>query len=310
MLPITKAVRVSTGRIHVGAFYMRRILRIWPLYFSVFFGLALLNHVIPGTGTENRHAWLAFSFLCANWFVSRHGFVAAPIDPLWSVSIEEQFYLFIPLLATLFGRRAMFYVSYVLLAIAVGVEVFYGLHPGGIGEWTNSFLQFQFFCAGTLIALILGGRVLPLSMPVRIGGCVVGFLCWLTLKWFAGSGAGWPVASSIGSWTLLLVGTVLIFLSTLGIPARMVPRWLSYGGKISYGLYVYHGLMLFLVFKVTDHYGRPWLQRGRPYETAVQGFGILAALTLDLIVAHLSYVYFEGFFIRLKKRFTFVVSRD
>ncbi len=43
--------RERTGQIHIKAFYIRRILRIWPLYFVAFYGLALLNHFVPGVGT-------------------------------------------------------------------------------------------------------------------------------------------------------------------------------------------------------------------------------------------------------------------
>ncbi len=43
--------REKPGRIHIRAFYVRRMLRIWPLYFVAFFGLALLNHFVAGVGT-------------------------------------------------------------------------------------------------------------------------------------------------------------------------------------------------------------------------------------------------------------------
>lgn len=54
------------GTIHMGSFYMRRILRIWPLYFTVFYGLILLNHFIPYTGAPDRFSWLAFTLFAGN----------------------------------------------------------------------------------------------------------------------------------------------------------------------------------------------------------------------------------------------------
>ncbi|MCU1223032.1 MAG: hypothetical protein JWQ42_1125 [Edaphobacter sp.] len=79
---------------------------------------------------------------------------------------------------------------------------------GDNGEWTNSFVQFQFFCAGTLIALLLRGRLVRLPVPMRVVGSLLGFGCWFTallcfkvqswephptpvgavLGWFLGSG--------------------------------------------------------------------------------------------------------------------------
>ena len=65
------------GTIHIRSFYMRRILRIWPLYFAVFYGLVLLNHFIRYTGATDPLSWLAFHFLCGqlvhlrSWLDSR-----------------------------------------------------------------------------------------------------------------------------------------------------------------------------------------------------------------------------------------------
>src|SRR5580698_2798454 len=138
--------RERTGRIHIKAFYMRRILRIWPLYFMMFFGLALLNRFIAGVGTEDPLAWLAFTLFAGNWYILHHGWIAGSVDPLWSISVEEQFYIVIPLLAAFAGRRALHIASYLLLGIAYVTVLWYALHPvsGDNGEWTNSFLQFQF----------------------------------------------------------------------------------------------------------------------------------------------------------------------
>ena len=90
--------RQRMGRIHVRAFYMRRILRIWPLYFAVFFGLAALNYFVPGVSTSNPLAWLAFTFFAGNWYILRHGWIAGSVDPLWSIAVEFQVYLFMPVI--------------------------------------------------------------------------------------------------------------------------------------------------------------------------------------------------------------------
>ena len=233
--------RERTGRVHIQAFYMRRILRIWPLYFLVFFGLALLNHFVPGTGTDDPLAWLAFTFFTGNWYILRHGWIAGSVDPLWSISVEEQFYIVIPVLAAFAGRKAVIIVSWLLLAIAYVTVVLYALDPspGDKGEWTNSFVQFQFFSAGTLLAILLKGRLVKLSMPLRFAGFALAFGCWF-MALIRFDVKSWephptPTGALIG-WLLVLAGTVLFFLCTLGTPARFVPAWLSYLGRISYGL--------------------------------------------------------------------------
>jgi peptidoglycan/LPS O-acetylase OafA/YrhL len=303
--------RERTGRIHVPSFYIRRILRIWPLYFSAFFGLALLNHFVPGTGTDNPHAWLAFTFLCGNWYIFHHGWIASSVDPLWSISIEEQFYLIIPVLAALGGRRAVLFVGWVLLGVAYLAVMFYGIHPNVVAEWTNSFVEFQFFCAGMLIALFLRGRLVPLTFLLRIGGFIAGFVCWFATVMIVPHGSAQPsLAHSVANWLLVLAGTMLFFLCTLGISPRLVPSWLAYFGKISYGLYLVHSLVLFLVFEIAGSFLARSLPGVHLPQGLLRGFGVAVALAISLGLAHLSYVYFEGYFLRLKQRFTFVASRD
>lgn len=307
--------RERTGRIHIKAFYMRRILRIWPLYFVAFFGLAMLNRFVPGVGSNDPLAWLAFTFFAGNWYILHHGWIAGAVDPLWSISVEEQFYIVIPLLAAFAGRRAVAIASYILLALAYITVLLYALHPtvGDNGEWTNSFLQFQFFCAGTLLALVLRGRLITMALPIRILGFVLGFGCWFTAFLCFGVQSWEPHPTPLGAvagWILVLAGSVIFFLSALGMPARFIPRWLAYLGRISYGLYVVHSLVFFLTFEKA----LPYLRRSFPglaLPAALRNSAwTLVVLALSIALASLSFHYFERPFLRLKKRFTFIAARD
>jgi len=304
----------ETGRIHVPSFYVRRILRIWPLYFLAFFGLALLNRFLPGVGSSVPSSWLAFFLFAGNWYILRHGWIAGPVDPLWSISVEEQFYIAIPLLVAFGGKRALKVVSLLLLAVAYGVILRYALHPtrGDNGQWTNSFVQFQFFAAGTLISLCLRGRLPQPGLLLRFIRFTSALACWLVAFLTFGVKSWEPHPTPIGAiagWTLILAGCVLFFLSFLGIPSKYVPNWLAYLGRISYGLYVFHTLILHLVFvqgaglliRLAASLHLPSQLR------ASVGTAIVLALTV--LVAHLSYQFFERPFLRLKNRFTFIPSR-
>jgi peptidoglycan/LPS O-acetylase OafA/YrhL len=307
--------RDRTGAVHVRAFYIRRILRIWPLYFLAFFGLALLNRFVPGTGTGDPKAWLAFTFFAGNWYVLRHGWIAGAVDPLWSISVEEQFYIVIPVLAVLGGRRAVLRASAALLAVAYLTVLLYALHPtaGDNGEWTNSFVQFQFFCAGTLLALLLRGRLIEISVPLRACGFALGLICWLiaTARFRVQSWEPHPTpVGAVAGWGLVLLGAILFFVCSLGTPARWIPGWLAYFGRISYGLYLVHSLVFFLVFEKA----MPWLRTALPGvhlpPLLRNTLATLAVLGISLLAAHLSFAYFEAFFLRRKQRFTFVPARD
>ena len=306
--------RDATGTVHVKAFYVRRILRIWPLYFAAFFGLAVLNHFLPGVGPATHSSWLAFSFFAGNWYIVRHGWIAGPVDPLWSISVEEQFYIVIPLVIAFAGRRGLRIASYLLLAVAYVVIVRYALHPtaGDNGEWTDSFVHFQFFCAGTLLALLLRGRLSRLPVLARLSGFVLGFGCWfLCLRlgvksWEPHAG----VAGSIAGWALMLLGAILFFLSTLGTAERYIPRALAYLGRISYGLYIFQSLILYFVFEK----GGAWLTKIVRTLHLPDGLrasiGTAVVLAATFVVAHLSFKFFERPFLRLKERFTFVRARE
>lgn len=305
--------RERTGGVHIVSFYMRRILRIWPLYFAVFCGLALLNHFVPGTGTDNPWAWGAFTFFAGNWYITAHGWIAGSVDPLWSISVEEQFYLVIPILAAIGGRRAIAIASSLLLAVAYVTVFWYGLHrsPGDHGEWTNSFVHFQFFSAGTLIALILRGRLIQWSWPVRALGIAAGVVCWFVamIGFRVQSWDPQPTAwGSVAGWSLVLAGTCLLFLSTLGISEKFIPAWLAYFGRISYGLYLFHSFIFFLVFEKGKAVLNSSMTQLAPW--ARNSLGTVLVMALSIAIAHLSFRYFERYFLSLKRKFTFVQARD
>ena len=95
----------SRGRLDIWWFYMRRTLRIWPLYFG-FLALTLLvvPLVLPRENVPFSHM-LGFLTFTGNWTTAILGWPRSVIAPLWSICLEEQFYLAWPLLIALVGRH-------------------------------------------------------------------------------------------------------------------------------------------------------------------------------------------------------------
>lgn len=303
------------GTIHIRSFYVRRMLRIWPLYFAVFYGLVLLTQVIPWTGPTDPRSWLAFTLFAGNWYICLHGWIPAlPVDPMWSLSVEEQFYIVIPLIA-LFGRRlGLRIVALTLIIVSYLMVTWYawkGWH-GFSSQWTNSFVQFQFFAAGTLLSIGLKGRTPQWRLAVRILGIATGIGCLFVASVYLGVQADTPSSTVLQAplgWVLVLAGTIFFFLSLLGAPARYFPRPIVHLGRISYGLYLLHELAYTLVFHVWK------AQLVRLSEDIhlggwTGGVGTAIALSATILVAHLSYQLFERPFLLLKQRFTFIPSRD
>lgn len=306
----------ATGGINARAFYIRRILRIWPLYFLVFFGLAALNLVVPGAGANSAGEIFSFVAFAGNWFITFNGWtIEYPVIPLWSLSVEEQFYVAIPLLAVL-NRRHLVAVNTAVLIVAYAVIAYYASRftPSEpfSGQWTNSFVQFQSFAGGMLLSLGLRGRQPEWSWPVRVVLFAVAIGMWLiaySVFGITSYDAHSSVAHQLTGWPLVLGGAVLMLVSVLGTPTRYVPGALVYLGRISYGMYLIHIIFFWIVFAKA----KPWMTQAAT-SAGVPGWrdniGMALAFTATVIVASLLYRYFEMPFLRLKRRFTFVPSRD
>lgn len=302
--------RESRGSVDIWSFYVRRILRIWPLYFVAFFSLVALNYAVPGVGTSDPLAWLAFSLFAGNWYVTFQGWIAAPIDPLWSISVEEQFYLLVPVVIAMGGRRMLMAMAALMIVssyVTIGVYA-WDRPPGDQGMWTNSFFQFQFFAAGVLLAVLLRGRLPNLSWAARMVVFTAGFAAWLVAVSVFDVRSWNPQPTFSGAfvgWLLVLGGTVLLFVSSLGMAAGRLPNWLTYLGRISFGLYVVHSLLFVVIFDKT----LPLL--GLSAERFIVDAAATAlVLALSILFAHLSFKYFERPIIAQKARFTYIKARE
>ena len=293
--------QTSTGSIHLGAFYTRRILRIWPLYFGVVFACYLTGLLLPQYRLSG--AWMAALVLLAgNWYTGKVGYAPSIMAPLWSISLEEQFYLLWPSIAKFGGTRALTVCA--ILTIPTGYGVLFYLCGKGVpmqpSLWTNSFIQFSFFGIGALIALAFHKRSFSIPISLRLllfGG---GILLWLVANYnFHVNGIfyearPWLVSCGLG---LVAVASVMIFCSLFGMSRSLLPPQLIYLGKISYGLYVFH-----VPCRDTAH----WLLGGIRHALLLQP---LLEMALTILVAAFSYRYFEKPFLRLKARFEFIKTR-
>ena len=161
-------------------------LRIWPLYFF-FLALAVaMQWFVPGQHMGWR-AGVAFSALAGNWYIVFIGFPSSVIFPLWSVSIEEQFYLTWPLVVRRISQTAMVAIAVGLLAVATAARFYLGAHHRWESEiWCNTLVQLDPIAAGILMAVLLRGAVPQLSRLARAAMIVAGIACLATAALYFG----------------------------------------------------------------------------------------------------------------------------
>ncbi len=297
----------DTGTILIPAFYARRILRIWPLYFAMI-GVGWLYGLVSPTHTLSVAWLLSLLLLFTNWYTVDHGYPPGFLFPLWSISLEEQFYLAWPWLVKRLSSKALLGISLALIAaayvtIAVLLDRRVSLDPG---LWVNSLVQFQFFALGTMTAVLLRGRVIRLSRPICYLLFATGLLC---MRGAQAAVAIDPVVPGdflhiAPRYLVALLGCLCLFFSLLQAPAGKIQRPLIYLGKISYGLYVFHIVWLGLGRDVLERFSK-----GRLSPLTFQLTVMAVALPATIVTAMLSYRYLESPFLRLKKRFTLVSSR-
>lgn len=300
--------RQGSGRVHAGAFYMRRILRIWPLYFGflgfcwVMGGFGLLHAVPTAMG-------LSFLVMAGNWYFVAMGTSLSPAGILWSVSLEEQFYLVWPWMMRLGRVRVLAFAN--VSMVAVSYAAIWTLAAMGQGPdmaiWGNTLVQMQFFAVGSLLAM--GLRVWE---PRTTAWGRLGLVAGCAAAWMAAAGFDRvkrfdltisPVHACVG-YALMVVGAVCLFGAVCGLKMSCIGagRALVYLGRISYGLYVFHILMINAGGRLLKAVGLP-ARQGSPAM-------VMLPLAMTIVAAVVSYEFFEKPFLRLKSQWTFVRSRD
>jgi peptidoglycan/LPS O-acetylase OafA/YrhL len=288
------------GTLDVKGFYIRRILRIWPLYFF-YIGLALVPVFNPGNVFTWRHA-AAYLLLAGNWSVIAWGWpIHSIIGPLWTVSIEEQFYLLWPPIARVLSRHKLASAAICMLVISnLTRAAMVGLHGNMNSVWCNTFARLDPIAAGILVAAVLRGQAPRFNIVTRISMLLVGIipLAFVANHWKIHEPETLMWIPTLIGFPVVAVCCTLIMLSVLGIQHRM-PRSLIYLGKISYGLYVYHAL------------GNVLSNMLIPVHTAFVQLALrpFAALAVTIFLAALSYRFLETPFLKLKGRFAHVESR-
>ena len=287
--------RQRVGEVDVLSFYARRVLRIWPLYFMFLLLIVpLMRGFFPAEGLSGRYL-VTFGLFVGNWAYVFWGYPHSIAGPLWSVSIEEQFYLSWPWVLRRWANHLVL-VACALLIIAFATRgwlVFHrAVHPQ---IWCNTLARLDPIACGALLAVYTRRRSVMLSAAVRVALLFTGLL-GLAASGRFGDFTGVRALVTFPAGTLacmaLLVGTLNVSMPTGSAAIRGV----TYLGRISYGLYVFH-FMFIEAFGVAA-----------AHDPLARCARIGAAFIATTAVAACSYRFLEQPFLRLKDKFTHVAT--
>jgi peptidoglycan/LPS O-acetylase OafA/YrhL len=238
--------------IDARAFYVRRFARIVPCLLVLLVALSVLHllgvrdYIIARSGQSLPGALWAALGLHLNWYEGKTGYLPGGWDVLWSLSIEDAFYLAFPLLC-LVVRIRVFTVLLLLLALSLPWT-----HAAAAGNeiWQEkAYLPGMAAIAAGVLGALLAMRWFPSRRDARallVGGAVALAAVMLGGHWL------WPVLRD-GILLLLVAATLALLLACAAWPPR-VPRalrWLCAWGRLSYEIYLSH---MFLVFAVVRLY--------------------------------------------------------
>ncbi len=285
-----RAVLANTGRGSVLVrFYIRRFLRIFPLYYGVLFAAAL-----AGEPVTRQYFWELVTYR-ANFLMADVGRNIAPITPLWSLSVEEHFYVFWPLIVLFLSRRGIMVSIATMVLGSVVARAWLVAHGA-----TYPTIAYPTYSAVDSIAL---GCALALAWRDSTADARRPWI--LRCLWIGAAGELFRLVdhsllsdsfSTDINRTLntLPFALVCVWLVDAGardtLPAWMRNRWLARFGLVSYGVYTMHRYVM--------HYLGFDSQRGwTPF------FG---TLSVSIALATLSWLVYEGPINSLKRYFPYV----
>lgn len=289
------------GSLDLKAFYTRRVLRIWPLYFFFLAIAGMLTAFFPGQQIGWRAA-AAFLLLGGNWWIVFHGFPSSIIFPLWSVSIEEQFYVLWPPLVRKLRALHIAILAFGLLVIASFARWYLGVHDATESQvWCNTLARLDPLAAGILLAVFLRGEAPRIVLRWRIVIVMFGLVCLATAgNYWQIKGDPLTTARILIGYPIVALGGAALLLGVLSSAKVLHKSALVYLGRISYGLYVYHvlGLMMsdYIVPNAQASLGR-------------YGVRVAIALAVTITCAAASFRWVESPFLSLKQRFAHIPSR-
>ena len=303
-----------TNTISIRKFYIRRILRIWPLYFLlVVIGTIFIPFVLSFINTPFElnysfsDVFLYYVFFTP--FMVNILFGGGLLEPLWSIGVEELFYIY---WAPLFKKLKKYFITIIALVILIKLSLLlffeYSDYQNSISHQIIKILKFEAMAIGGLFSYLIYhskkeiGNMSIFSKPAQI---VILFFIFLRIGFMNGLIETAPIFNQIFktfilSDLLMMLCFVWVIINVSLNPKKIINldlKPLNFLGEISYGIYMYHLIIIFAVIVGL----KSILNSFSPITSTLLFYSIIIAGIV--ITSALSKRFFEDPFLRFKKRF-------
>ncbi len=264
------------------AFYARRFLRLFPAYYFFLFTMWITGVLTWSNGLAWYLAYAAnFRIVLDGWYL--------PVSHLWTLAVEEQFYLLAPLAVLGLGRTNFVRLAMTTVAVGLVTSPPVALVPPG---------AFVGLSIGCLLAVAADGNP---RMPDHLGRVWPAFFAAAAAVYVSIVGLGNNDQLHFAGFTLLALMAMagLIWRAANGYqgPVGAVLEWrpLVWLGKISYGLYLWHTFAKEIMVDL-----------GFDYDGTALPLRLAAASVVTVAIAFLSWRIVERPFLDLKDRFPYL----
>lgn len=291
-------IEKKTFGINVKSFYIRRMLRIWPLYYF-FIAICLCFYQYDAIFYE----FTLFKFCLYLFFLPNVPFISSNgvdiLNHYWSIGVEEQFYLVWPLIMKIKYKKIVPCILLILIVLlSAKIGSYFLLGKQSIYYKSLSVIRFPSMLVGAIGAFIYyQNRYILMrfmvSMWLQILSWILFFLIGFHLIY---------VPSVITHELVSILSLLLIFgqIDTKRAVLNLDNPAFNFLGTISYGMYVIHPLVIVLVLSFINKEGTDLFYKNI--------FIYFLTVSFTVILSYLSYHFIEKPFLRMKERFTTVRS--
>lgn len=290
----------KTYTIDIKKFYARRVLRIWPIYYLFIIVCLLIFLYLDKTNEILVSGLWYYIFFAANIpFIFQNGILI--LVHYWSIGVEEQFYLFWPWIVR-FSKNELLKIAIVIFLVLFITKLLLWFYLGA-GSYSYRFImvtRFHCMMIGAIGAILFFQRRSPIihffsTKYVQLFSWALFFLMGLGIV---------HIPSVVGQ-EIIAFASLSMIIGQVTVKDRLFNlenKLFDFIGKISYGIYVIHPIIVLVLSKVLKYMDVP---------TGIKYIVVYSSvISFTLFFAWFSYTYFEMSFLKLKKRFTVVQSSN